>query len=103
MTTVADLDDTVPDGLAFTARGDLLVACYRPDALLMLRAPDYSRPAMWVEDRRGRFLSGPSNLCFFGPELDRLAVANVAGNHLTEVLTEDTGLPVSQRKEKFDA
>jgi gluconolactonase len=79
-------DGTVLDGLAFTDDGRLLVACYRPDRIYL-----YDGHAHVVaEDPQGTILSAPTNVCFVGPELDRVVSANLGRWHLT--LLDDLGL-----------
>lgn len=77
---VAELPGTTPDGLALASDGSLLVACYRPDAILRIR-PD-GRVETLVEDPNGQLLGAPTNLAFAGPELDQLVVSNFNRWHL---------------------
>lgn len=90
--TVVDLPDTVPDGIAFTADGTLLIACYRPDAIYTWdgRALD-----VLVHDWTGLTLSAPTNVAFFGEQLDRLVTANLAGRNLVEVASGLRGAPLN--------
>jgi gluconolactonase len=80
--TVVELPDLVPDGLAFTADGALLISCYRPDSIFLW---DGDALALLVHDWTGLLLSAPTNLAFFGDGLDRLAGANLAGHTLIEI------------------
>lgn len=86
--TVVDMPDVVPDGLAFAADGLLLIACYRPDAVYQW---DGATLSMLVHDWSGLTLSAPTNAAFFGPALDRLVTANLAGRTLVEVHAGVTG------------
>jgi gluconolactonase len=79
-------DGTVLDGLAFTDDGRLLVSCYRPDRIYLYDG----RAEILAEDPQGTILSAPTNVCFVGPELDRVVSANLGRWHLT--LLEDLGL-----------
>lgn len=88
---VAALPGTVPDGLAFAAAGDLLVSCYRPDAVLRL-TPNGAETI--AEDPQGVVLAAATNLAFFGARLERLVVANLQGRHLTEIAAPGAGLPL---------
>jgi gluconolactonase len=88
---VVEMPRTVPDGLAFAADGRLLISCFRPDAIFVWDGRDLS---MLAEDWTGLTLSAPTNLCFFGPRLDRLACANIAFQHLAEVEAGMTGAPL---------
>ena len=38
-----------------------------------------------AEDWQGRFLNSPTNLCFFGQKLDRLAAANIGARTIVEI------------------
>jgi gluconolactonase len=89
---VLRLPGTVPDGVALTADGGLLVSCYRPDRIVHVGA-DGSVETV-AEDPQGTILSAPTNVVFVGPERDRLVSANLGRWHLTLVETELRGLPL---------
>lgn len=74
-------DGTVPDGLACTADGGLLVSCYRPDRIYHLDRD--GRVEVVAQDPQGTLLSAPTNVCFTGPALDRVVSANLGRWHLT--------------------
>lgn len=89
---VVELPGTVPDGIALTADGAFVVSCYKPDALLVVR--DGVAQTL-VEDWQGRFLNSPTNVCFFGRALDRLAATNLGARTIVEVTgTQLTGIPL---------
>jgi hypothetical protein len=88
---VTPLERTVPDGLAFAADGRLLISCFRPDAVLIW---DGATVSTLAEDWMGLTLSAPTNIAFFGPQLDRLAAANIAFQHLAEIATDMRGAPL---------
>lgn len=83
---VVDLPRTVPDGLAFTDDGRLLITCYRPDIVYVW---DGRTLETLVEDWAGLELNQPTNLAFGGPDLDVLYSANLGGWHVTRI---DAGL-----------
>jgi gluconolactonase len=85
---VARLDGTVPDGVALTDDGGVVVSCYRPDRIVYV-GPDGSVETL-AEDPQGTFLSAPTNIVFVGEHRDRLVSANLGRWHLT--LVEETGL-----------
>lgn len=85
---VVDMPHTVPDGIAFASDGTLLISCYRPDAVYSFTSG--SGLHVLAEDWTGLVLSAPTNLAFAGPARDRLVTANLANQHLVELL--DTGL-----------
>jgi gluconolactonase len=78
---VRRFDGTVLDGLACTADGGLLVACYRPDRIYHLDRDGHAEVV--AEDPQGTLLAAPTNVCFVGPELDRVVSANLGRWHLT--------------------
>lgn len=84
---VTRLPGTVPDGVAFTADGGVLVACYRPDQIVHIDAA--GNVEVVAEDPQGTLLAAPTNVAFAGAELDRLVCANLGRWHLALV---DSGL-----------
>ena len=78
---VTRIEGTVLDGLAFTSEGDLLVSCYRPDRIYRLGLDGALE--IVAEDPQGTLLAAPTNVCFVGPELDRVVAANLNRTHLT--------------------
>jgi gluconolactonase len=72
---------TVLDGIAFTADGGALISCYRPDRIYHLDAE--GRLEVVAQDPQGTLLGAPTNVCFVGPQLDRVVCANLGRWHLT--------------------
>jgi sugar lactone lactonase YvrE len=97
---ITRLEGTVPDGVAFTADGGLLVSCYRPDRIVHIGRD--GRVETVAEDPQGTHLAAPTNVAFFGAELDRLVSANLGRWHLTLVETELRGMPL-HRPERWAA
>jgi gluconolactonase len=85
---VVRIDGTVPDGLAFDDAGGVVISCYRPDRVYHL-SPS-GELTILADDPQGTLLAAPTNVCFAGPELDRIVVANLGRWHLTAL--DDTGL-----------
>lgn len=85
--TVVELPGTVPDGLAFTADGGVLISLYRPDRILHLDAS--GSLSVVADDPQGTLIAAPTNVCFVGDGLDRVVSANLGRWHLTE---HDLGL-----------
>ena len=85
---VVRMPRTVPDGVAFTADGGLLISCYRPDAVYLW---DGSSNELLAEDWTGLELSAPTNVAFGGPSLDQLYAANLGANHVTLIHADLTG------------
>jgi sugar lactone lactonase YvrE len=79
--TVVELAGTVPDGLAFTADGGVLISLYRPDRILHLDAAGSLSTV--ADDPQGTLIAAPTNVCFAGAELDVLVSANLGRWHLT--------------------
>lgn len=79
---VVEMPRHVPDGLAFTAAGSLLISCYRPDVIYTWNDHEL---AVLAEDWTGLVLSAPTNVAFIGAGLDVLVSANLAGWHLTRI------------------
>lgn len=89
---VARLEGTVPDGVAFTAEGGVLVSCYRPDRIVHIDRD--GAVEVVAEDPQGTLLSAPTNVCFMGAELDRLVSANLGRRHLTAIDAGLAGVPL---------
>jgi gluconolactonase len=94
---IARLDGTVPDGVAFTTDGGVLVSCYRPDAILHV-SPE-GRVETVAEDPQGTLLAAPTNIAFAG---ERLVSANLGRWHLSLIDTELRGVPL-HRPERWAA
>ncbi len=88
---VVRMPGTAPDGLAFAADGSLIISCYRPDRVYRLAEDGLS---ILADDPQGRFLAAPTNVCYFGPQLERLAVANIGAWFISEVLNVPPGIAV---------
>jgi gluconolactonase len=89
---VTRLDGTVPDGVAFTADGGVLVSCYRPDRIVHLDSAGLVE--IVAEDPQGTLLAGPTNVAFAGAGLDRLVCANLGRWHLALVESGLRGSPL---------
>ena len=78
---VMRIDGTVLDGIAFTAAGGALIACYRPDRVYHLHPSGHLDVV--AQDPQGTLLAAPTNVCFAGPKLDQVVSANLGRRHLT--------------------
>jgi gluconolactonase len=87
----AELPDTVPDGIALCADGSVLVSCQRPDAVYVI-PPQGGAATLLVQDPTGQLLGSPSNVCWAGPDLDRLVTSNLGRWHLALGDLSDTDL-----------
>jgi gluconolactonase len=89
---VTRLEGTVPDGVAFTAEGGVLVSCYRPDRIVHLDAAGLVEVV--AEDPQGTMLAAPTNVAFAGRDLDQLVCANLGRRHLALVDSPLRGSPL---------
>ena len=88
---VVELPGTVPDGLAFGATGELLISCYRPDSIFIWDGFELST---LYEDPTAMTVAAPTNLAFYGSELDQLATANLHGSFVSGIPVPFTGAPL---------
>jgi gluconolactonase len=77
---LCELGMVVPDGVAVADDGSLIIACYRPDAILRWHSAD--GVDVLAADPQGVVLAAPTNLAFAGDDLDLLVAANLGGWHL---------------------
>jgi gluconolactonase len=89
---IARLDGTVPDGIALTDDGGVVVSCYRPDRIVHI-ATDGTVEVI-AEDPQGTLLAAPTNIVFVGAHRDRLVSANLGRWHLTLLDVGLRGLPL---------
>lgn len=92
---VVEIPETVPDGLAFTRDGQLLISFYRPDAI---RIWDGAGLETLVHDWTGLTLNAPTNLAFSGADGSILLTANLGTQHLTRVEGNLKGAPLHYPK-----
>jgi len=74
--------DVFPDGLAFSADNQLLIGCYKPDAVWIGHPNGTAEPLL--EDPTGELLNRPTNIALHD---GRLVVSNLGGLQLTAVAT----------------
>jgi gluconolactonase len=89
---VLRLDGTVPDGIAFTEDGGVIVSCYRPDRIFHIGKD--GKVDVIADDPQGTMLAAPTNIVFAGQNRDRLVSANLGRWHLTLVETGLRGAPL---------
>lgn len=86
----ATLPESVPDGLAFGANGDLYVSCYAPNKIYKI-TPDRTVITL-IDDWEAHTLSNPTNIAFGGPQFDQLFVANIGRWHISQIPVGSKGL-----------
>ena len=87
------LPESVPDGLAFDAEGNLYVSCYAPNKIYKV-APG-GETTVFVDDWEAHTLSNPTNIAFGGPNLDQLFAANLGRWHITKIDVGVKGLALA--------
>ena len=78
---LCDLGMAVPDGVAVTTEGGIVIACYRPDVVYYWH-PQHGLSVL-VADPRGTVVAAPTNVVFTGPALDTIVFPNLGRWHLT--------------------
>ncbi len=82
---------TVPDGVAYDARGFLLISCWVPDAVFIFD-PD-GELGLLAHDPLSFVLSKPTNVAFV-PGTSRLVTANYGDRFLSTLEHESKGAPL---------
>lgn len=79
---IVELPGTVPDGVAVTTDGRFVIACYRPDAILLV-SPSGDVETL-AEDPKGTVLAAPTNVAFIGADLSTMVVPNLGRWHMSK-------------------
>ncbi len=95
---VCTLPETVPDGLAFDAAGNLYVSCYSPNKIF--KVTPRHEVSLLIDDWDAHTLSNPTNIAFGGPELSQLFAANLGRWHITRISLDIKGLPLPSHQKK---
>jgi gluconolactonase len=91
----AQLQGTVPDGLAFAKSGNLYCSCYQPNRIYVIY-PDQNVEVV-IEDSTGEILNQPTNVAF-EPDGTRLFFANLGGAHVGAFDVGEKGAPLHYPK-----
>ena len=86
---VVELERCTPDGLAIDAEGGLLISCYQPN-LLWRRTKDGTLTLLF-DDWTGEYILSPTNVAFYGENLDRLALASLCGTRINSIALGQRG------------
>ncbi len=90
--TVVELERCVPDGLALDGHGGLLISCYQPNQLWRWRVGEGL--TLLFEDWTGEYVLTPTNVAFYGPDFERLAMASLGGHEITSIRAPYPGVAV---------
>lgn len=94
ISTVCELPGVVPDGVALAADGSVFVSCYYPFRILHVTCCPATSELL-IDDPLGTRLIMPTNVCFFGDDLARLAIASLGGSDIMELTSPVPGLPLN--------
>ncbi len=89
---VIRLTRCVPDGLAVDVNGALYISCYQPNQVW--RASSNGEVELIIDDWTGEFILSPTNVAFYGDDLDRLALVSLCGHSVTSVTVGVAGVEV---------
>ena len=84
---------SLPDGLAFDARGNLYVTCYTPARIY--KVSPKRKVEILIDDWEAHTLANPTNVAFGGQNFDELYAANLGRWHLTKIKLKSKGLPLA--------
>jgi gluconolactonase len=90
---VAEFPETSPDGVALTAGGGFLVACYYPFRLIHVEAD--GRTETVLDDPTGIHIPMPTNVAFFGEGLRDVAIASLGGMVVKAIDLGIAGAPLN--------
>jgi sugar lactone lactonase YvrE len=83
--------EAMPDGMAFTESGELLVVAGLHE--IIYRVQPNGMTDVFLEDTEAEKLVAPANPAFGGPILDELYITNLIGNSVSRI----RGVPRGQR------
>jgi len=89
----ARLPKTVPDGLAFEARGNLYVTCYAPSRIY--KVTPKRKVSILVDDWEAHSLSNPTNIAFGGTNYSDLYASNLGRWHIARIELGVKGSPLA--------
>jgi sugar lactone lactonase YvrE len=84
---------SLPDGLAFDARGNLYVTCYTPARIYKITPR--RQISVLIDDWEAHTLAFATNIAFGGKDFDALYAANLGRWHITRIDVRTKGLPLA--------
>ena len=91
-TVLCELGLVVPDGVAITDDGGLVISCYRPDVIYRWHQDEGL--SLIASDPRGTTLAAPTNVVFAGDDRSLLVVPNLGRWHLSRGRFGLRGVPL---------
>ncbi|MBK9018199.1 MAG: SDR family NAD(P)-dependent oxidoreductase [Saprospiraceae bacterium] len=98
---VCTLPESVPDGLAFDADGNLYVSCYCPEQDFQSNAQRRNHGFLWATGRRTPCPTRPT-LPSAARNLDQLFAANLGRWHITKIDAGVRGLPLASHNNEVE-
>jgi sugar lactone lactonase YvrE len=86
---VIAMERCTPDGVAIDADGGLLISCYQPNQLW--RWTKGNGLDLVFDDWTGEYILSPTNVAFYGEQLDRLALASLCGTRINSIVLPHGG------------
>lgn len=90
--------ETVPDGMAFDAEGNLYVGCYGLNRIY--KADPKGRVALLLEDTENATVSVPTNCAFGGANFDQLYFACMGNGSIVTLDLKTPGMPLFAHRSK---
>lgn len=90
---VAELPGVVPDGVALDSEGGFLIGCYYPFRLLRIPAGGGAAQLV-LDDPTGIHMLMPTNLAYFGENLDQVAISSLGGFDIKALPANPPGAPL---------
>jgi gluconolactonase len=88
--------DSVPDGAALDAAGNLYVTCYASHNVYRVARDE--KVALLAADREGTMIASPTNIAFGAPNFDEMYFANLSRWHICRVKAGVKGQPLANQR-----
>lgn len=90
------LPESVPDGIAFDAAGNLYISCYAPNRIFV--ASENRDVTVLIDDWEAHTLANPTNIAFGGTAFNQLFTANLGRWHINRIDLKIEGLKLACHK-----